>query len=318
MSELLDPLLRFEFATVFLYVVVSQLGVPVPSAPMMLAVGAMAATGRIALAPAAAAVVLACLCADTLWYRIGRTRGRRVVRFLCRLSLEPGSCVQTTETALHRYGPRFLLVSKFLPGVGLMAAPVAGESGTPYARFISFDALGALLWAGTYLLLGRFFGGVIERNAQLLHLVARFGGGALLLSTVGLVASRLVRRNRFRNQLSSIGIGPADLKHRMDRGEAFHIVDIRPRARRHGSESLPGAIHLTSEEAIADGAMPTDREVIVVCDCPEDAGSALVATRLRSQRVRHFIGGLDAWTGAGYPVVEIAARASAVADPAKQ
>jgi membrane protein DedA with SNARE-associated domain/rhodanese-related sulfurtransferase len=316
MSGLLDQFVGFGYAAVFLYVLLSQLGVPVPAAPMMLAVGALAATGRIVLAPAAAAVVLACLCADTLWYGLGRTRGRRVVRFLCRLSLEPGSCVQRTDVALHRYGPRFLLVSKFIPGLGLMAAPVAGESGTPYARFIVFDAVGALLWASTYLLLGRLFGGVLERNARVLHLVARFGGGALLLAVLALVASRLVRRSRFRSQLTSIGISPSDLKSRMDLGEAFYIVDIRPRAHGRRSESLPGAIHLTSDEAIA-GAAPTDREVIVLCDCPGDAGSALVATRLRSrglEHAQHLVGGLDAWTRAGYPLVEIGPPASVIGD----
>jgi membrane protein DedA with SNARE-associated domain/rhodanese-related sulfurtransferase len=309
MSELLDHVLRFGYAAVFLYVVVSQLGVPIPSAPMMLAVGALAATGRIALPAAAAAVVLACICADSFWYRVGRTRGRQVVRLLCRLSMEPGSCVQTTELALHRYGTRFLLVAKFLPGLGLMAPPVAGESGTPYARFILFDALGALLWSSTYLLLGRFFGGVLGRNAQLFHLVARFGGGALLVAVLALIASRLVRRSRLRGQLTSVGIRPADLKGRMDRGESFYIVDIRPRAPGRATESLPGAVHLTPDQATAQGRMPADCEVIVLCDCPEDTASALVATTLRSrglEHVQHLVGGLDGWTRAGYPLTKIA------------
>jgi membrane protein DedA with SNARE-associated domain/rhodanese-related sulfurtransferase len=304
MNALVDQLLHYGYAAVFLYVLASQLGIPVPSAPLLLAVGALAATGRVGLAPAGAAVVLACLSADSIWYKVGRTRGRQVVRLLCRLSLEPGSCVQKTEVALHRYGIRFLLVAKFLPGIGLMAAPIAGESRTPFARFLAFDGLGALLWASTYLLLGRFLGSLLGHNARLLHLVAELGAGALLGIVLGLVLIRLIRRHRFRRQLTSVGISATELKEGLDRGESFYLVDIRPFARGPEHEpSLPGAVHLSPDQALVDGAIPRNREVVFLCDCPGDAGSAQVSTTLKRrgfQHVRHLKGGLEGWTGAGY------------------
>lgn len=306
MNGIVEHLLQHGYAAIFLYVLASQLGVPVPAAPMMLAAGALAATGRIALAPAALAVVIACLCADALWYVLGRTRGRQVVRFLCRLSLEPESCVQSTENAIHRYGTRFLLVAKFLPGLGLMAAPVAGESRAPYARFLAFDALGATLWASTYLLIGRLFGGLLERNTRLLQLAAEFGIGALLTVVVGFVLIRLVRRRRFRRSLTSVGITPAELKARLDGGEPLVIVDVRSLAPTgEALSTLPGAVSLTRAQLLADGAIPKDRDVVVFCDCPGDAGSAEVATSLQRRgfvRVHHLRGGYAGWSRAGYPL----------------
>jgi membrane protein DedA with SNARE-associated domain len=200
-----EHLLHFGYATIFLWVLVSQLGVPAPSVPLLLAAGALTATGRLAFAPAIAAAVTACLCADSTWFLMGRARGRQVIGLLCRLSLEPASCIQRTDGAIQRYGTRFLLVAKFLPGLGLLAVPVAGESKTPYLRFLAFDGTGALLWSSTYLLLGHFFGALIERNARLLQASARFAVPGLLVAVLGFGLGRLVRRRRLRRQLRSAG-----------------------------------------------------------------------------------------------------------------
>src|SRR5579859_8119132 len=107
-----------------------------PSGPLIIAAGALSATGRMGFGPTLAVVVAACLCADTFWYQLGRQRGGSVVRVLCRISLEPEACVRRTKNALGRYGAPFLLVAKFVPGVGLMAAPVAGQANMPYRLFL--------------------------------------------------------------------------------------------------------------------------------------------------------------------------------------
>jgi membrane protein DedA with SNARE-associated domain/rhodanese-related sulfurtransferase len=306
---MVEHVLRYGYATLFLYVLVSQLGVPAPSAPLLIAAGALVANGRIALVPAIASVVIACLCADSTWFSMGRARGRQVIGLLCRLSLEPASCIQTTEGAMHGYGMRFLLVGKFLPGLGLMAAPVAGESRTPFWKFLAFDAAGALLWSSTYLLVGRFFGALIERNAHLLQLSAPIAAAGVVAMLVGAVVRRLLRRRRFRQKLTSAGISPAELKARMDRGESFFVVDLRHFPPARGKpQSLSGAVNLPPDRILADGVVPRDRDVVVICDCPGDAGSAQIATTLKTrgiERVHHLLGGIEGWKRAGYPVVEI-------------
>src|SRR5215467_1399549 len=122
---------------VFVAVFIDMMGVSVPAIPTLLAVGALSATGASNPFLAVALTVLACLCADTFWFYLGRYRGNRVLRFLCRVSLEPDSCVRQTGNMFTRYGARSFLVSKFLPGfLGTVAPALAGVSNMNVRRFL--------------------------------------------------------------------------------------------------------------------------------------------------------------------------------------
>jgi membrane protein DedA with SNARE-associated domain/rhodanese-related sulfurtransferase len=309
-SPAVTLLVDHGYVVLFAYVLLSQLGVPLPSGPIIMAAGALGATGRMRFGATVAVVVLACLCADTVWYQLGRTRGGRVVRTLCRVSLEPEACVRRTENAFGRYGGPFLLVAKFLPGLGLMAAPVAGQIKMRYRLFVAFASAGALGWACTYASLGLLLGEWIERNARWFQAGARFGVVAIVVAVIGVLAIRLIRRRRFRRLLTRARITAAELKSRMDLGEPVYIVDLRHPlllgAERH---SLPGALHLTPDQVIArKDLIPRDREIVLFCDCPGEASAALVATALHSsgfERARPLEGGLDGWRLAGYPLARL-------------
>ena len=116
-----DFVVRHSELLVFLYVLADQLGVPLPATPALLGIGALAAAGKINPAVALALIVAACLLADLVWYSLGRRLGARVLRLLCRISLEQDSCVRRTEDVFIRYGVRSLLVTKFIPGLGAVA-----------------------------------------------------------------------------------------------------------------------------------------------------------------------------------------------------
>jgi membrane protein DedA with SNARE-associated domain/rhodanese-related sulfurtransferase len=300
-------LVTHGYAVLFAYVLVSQLGAPLPSGPLLVAAGALAATGRLGLGPAIAIAWIASLSADAAWYALGRARGGTVLRFLCRVSLEPAACVRRTKNAVGRYGARFLLIAKFFPGLGLMVAPIAGQTRMRFLRFFAFDSMGALVWICTYALLGLFLGEWIEKNAHLFQTAARFGLAAVVGVATGLVAIRLMRRRRWRRLLSIARITPTELKGRMDVGEPVYVVDLRdPLLLDDERYSLPGAVHLTPEQLLArKDAIPTDREIVLFCDCPEEASAVLVAVELQRnglQRVRPLAGGLDGWQLAGYPL----------------
>jgi membrane protein DedA with SNARE-associated domain/rhodanese-related sulfurtransferase len=299
-------LIDHGYAVLFSYVLVSQLGVPVPSAPLLVTVGALAAAGRFGMGQALGAVVIACVIADSAWYLLGRARGAKVLRLVCRISLEPETCVRRTEDGIARYGARLLLVSKFLPGLGLLAAPTAGQSKLRYASFLVFDAVGSLVWAGAYILVGRFLGGTLEHNERLLHPAGRFAGVAFVAVAVGLLIGRLVRRHRFRRRFATARITPTELRSRMDLGEPFYVVDLRhPTTAAADGRSFPGSLHLTPEQVIGRrDQLPTDRDVVLFCDCPREAAAAQVAVRLRHfgfKRVYPLEGGLDAWQRVGFP-----------------
>ena len=311
MLNLNTLLVEHGYVVLFAYVLVSQLGVPLPSGPLMMAAGALAATGRMRIDATVGIVAVASACADSIWYQLGRARGARVVRALCRISLEPEACVRRTHGAFGRYGERFLLVAKFVPGLGLMAAPVAGQTQIRYRRFLAFDAAGALVWACTYASLGLLLGEWIDRSARLLRAAAQFGLAAIFVAVAAVVAARLMRRRRFRRRTAIARITPRELKLRLDRGEPVYIVDLRHAADfRVEHDSLPGAIHSTPDDLLERrDLLPRDREIVLFCDCPGEASAAHVATLLQSSgfsRARPLEGGLDAWKLAGYPIARLA------------
>jgi membrane protein DedA with SNARE-associated domain len=309
MSSALAVLLQYRYAALFAYVLASQCGVPVPAAPMLLVAGALVADGRFAPAPTLAAVVLACLIANSAWFHLGRARGNIVIQLLCRISLEPAVCVRSARDAIARHGAKFLLVAKFVPGAGLMAAPSAGQSKMRYARFAAFEVAGATVWAGAYLLLGGFLGRELEAREGLLSLSAGLGAAIVTVSAIVLLAYRLVRQHRARRLLARMRITAAELNQRVRSGDPPCIVDLRGRGDLDEDRlSLPGAVQLTAGELLARiGEVPVDHDIVLVCDCPGDVGSTEAARKLQRMgfdRARPLEGGLRAWKRAGLPLVD--------------
>src|SRR5213592_1150758 len=157
MNETSQFLIRHGQPLVFAAVLIEQLGVPIPAVPLLLAVGALSALGKFSLGVGIVVTMIACLIADAFWFYLGRYRGNRVLGFLCRISLEPDSCVRRTQNVFTRYGLRGIVVAKFLPGLSTVAPPLAGMAGVPVGQFLLFDGLGALLYGGLLLCLGYVF-----------------------------------------------------------------------------------------------------------------------------------------------------------------
>lgn len=148
MHSAMDFLLRHGYIVIFVAVFIEQIGLPIPSGPVLLAAGALAGFHRLNLAPALALAAAASLICDSLWFTLGRRRGGSVLKFVCRVAIEPDTCVSKTHSAYLRYGPESLLISKFLPWFGTLGPPLAGMFNLAVWRFLLIDAGGALLWAG--------------------------------------------------------------------------------------------------------------------------------------------------------------------------
>ena len=165
MNETFQFLVRHGYSVLFVWVLAEQLGLPLPATPLLLAAGALAGSGQMNLPLAISVAVLASMLGDVSWYEFGRRRGGKVLNLLCRISLEPDSCVRKTETAFVRHGARSLLIAKFVPGLNTMAPPLAGIIGMRLGRFLIFDALGAFLYLGTFVGLGFVFSSQLEQVA---------------------------------------------------------------------------------------------------------------------------------------------------------
>jgi membrane protein DedA with SNARE-associated domain len=267
MGGTLSFVLQHPYLVLFGAIFAEQLGLPVPAMPFLLGAGALAGMSRLDPTSALGLAVLASLLADLAWYEAGRRKGGSILKLLCRISLEPDSCVRQTENTFARQGARTLLFAKFFPGLNTVAPPMAGMIGMPLHRFLLWDAAGALVWAGSFFLLGLVFSDQIELVAE------RAGrlGGRLVLVLLVLFAAWLswkyVQRRRFIRSLRLARITPEELKQRMDAGEDVVIVDLR------GSldfeiepRRLPGALRLSAEE-LQEGPLeiPRDREVVLYC-----------------------------------------------------
>jgi membrane protein DedA with SNARE-associated domain/rhodanese-related sulfurtransferase len=300
-------LLTYGYLLLFAWVLVEQLGVPLPATPVLLAAGALSAEHEISFPAALGAGLLASLVADSAWFLIGRSYGHHVLRVLCKLSLEPTTCVRRTQNSFGERGGITLLFAKFVPGLATLAPPVAGQNGMGLGRFLLFDGLGAFAWVGALLGAGRLFGDALKRDPSLLDWVGRFSGALLVLGIVGFFCSRLYRRRSFMKKLVASRLEPEELKRQLDAGEPVFIVDLRhPLELLPDPYTLPGALHL-SPEALTQRAqeIPRDRDIVLYCTCPSEATAAKMAMALHKagvERVRPLRGGFDEWKRLGYPM----------------
>src|ERR1700675_5095753 len=201
MHRTLEFLLRHGHVVLLVWVFAEQAGVPVPSLPLLLAAGALAGSHQLNIFASLFVVTFAAVSADSIWYQLGLRKGIRVLQFLCKISIEPDSCVRRTEGIFSKQGARSLLFAKFLPRLSTVARPLAGVFQMRMRRFLLFDSAGSMLWGGTFLGIGYVFSGQIERIAER----AASLGGWLAVILVGVLASYLgykfLARKRFMREL---------------------------------------------------------------------------------------------------------------------
>ncbi|HEY2547104.1 MAG TPA: VTT domain-containing protein [Candidatus Acidoferrum sp.] len=267
MHRTIEFLLHHGYVVLLAWVFAEQCGVPVPSLPLLLAAGALAGSHQLNIFPSLFIVAFAAVCADSLWYQLGHRKGIKVLQFLCKISIEPDSCVRRTEGVFSKQGARSLIFAKFLPGLSTVAPPLAGIFHMRARRFLLFDAIGSLLWGGTFLGIGYIFSGQIERIAER----AASLGGWLGVILVGLLASYLsykfIARKRFMRELRIARISVEELKEKIDAGEDLVIVDLRHSMDFEADpETIPGAFRMDAKELEEkNDLLPRDREVILYC-----------------------------------------------------
>ena len=257
-----------SYLLLFVFVLAEQIGLPVPAVPLLLGVGAFAGTGRMSVLAGLATALVASLPPDLVWYELGRARGKRVLDVICRVSLEPDSCVRRTENLFLRRGRWALLVAKFLPGLSTIAPPLAGIVGLGRAPFLLLDTMGALLWAGAWIALGYVSSSALT---PLLALAGRLGHWGLAAAGSGLAAyilTKLVRRRLFLRSLRVARLEPSELKRRLDAGDPDLVVIDTRSALDVGAapHKIPGALWIPAEAIASRRAeIPLDRKVVLYC-----------------------------------------------------
>jgi membrane protein DedA with SNARE-associated domain/rhodanese-related sulfurtransferase len=308
MEESLNLLANHGYWVVFACVLADQAGLPLPSFPVLLAAGALAYADRLNAPAVVGMAALGAFLADLLWFEFGRRRGASLLRFVCRRSLEPESCVERTQQVVARRGSWTLLVSKFVPGMNVISSSMAGMGGLSRWRFLGFNAAGSLAFGLLMVAPGYLFSEQLER---VLKLVSASGNWLLVLG-LGLFAAYLgvkyARRARFLRMLRVARISPDDLKGQLETGTGVVIVDLRlPADFAAAPQTLPGAIRVPpAEMARRNAEIPRDQDVVLYCSCPDEYTSARVALLLNQygiHRVRPLAGGFESWRERNFPLM---------------
>jgi len=223
------------------------------------------------------------------------------------LSLTPDSCVSNTQARFERLGINAVLISKFVPGLSLIAPPLAGAIGMRWLRFLAFDAVSSTAWVILAATLGVAFHRQIEK---LIPFVMAYRVEALI-TLCALLAGYIVYkwwdRVRFFSTLRMARIEANDLHRLIASGAAPLIVDVRSAtAVALEPKRIPGAIRVPLNE-VKDRllGLSREREIVAYCTCPNEVSAAEVAKILMDngfRRVRPLRGGLDAWIAAGHAV----------------
>jgi len=300
MNETIEFLTQHGAAVLAATVFAEQIGLPVPAMPFLIAAGALVGTGQMTLGMAVALAVVAAMAGDQVWFELGRRRGRLVLNWLCRISLEPTSCVRRTEDFFARHGVRSLLIAKFVPGYSTIAPPLAGIVGLSVPQYLLFNGVGTLLWVGTGLAVGLAFSDQLEQALSMSAQIGPTVGLTVFVAAIGYVVYKAVHRYRADHRIPRVTV--REVADKLAAGENPVFVDLRSLAARQDTPGIPGAIALTLDELVAtQHELPRDRDVILYCACPKDASSVEGTRRLHKlgfTRVWPLAGGLGAWTAA--------------------
>ena len=267
MHGTLEFLIKHGYMVLLGWVFAEQLGLPIPSLPVILAAGALAGTGHLSFWTSLILITVGALAADSFWYILGRKKGIRILQFLCKISLEPDSCVRRTEGVFSKQGARSLLIAKFIPGLSTVAPPLAGIFHMRARMFLLYDALGSAVWGISFLGAGYIFSEQIERVAER---AATLGSWLAVLLIGGLAAYivwKFLTRQKFLRDLRIARITPEELKTKIDAAEEMVIVDLRHSMDFEADpETIPGAFRMDAKELEEkNDRLPRDREVILYC-----------------------------------------------------
>jgi len=302
LEALLHVIEVYGLWVVFLCVLLDQGGLPFPAYPPIIVTAAIAADTGQPLFPVVLVATLAALLADLLWYAGGKRFGTSLLRQMCRLSLSPDSCVGLTKHIYARWGAPSLIVSKYVPGFAAVATTLAGETGTSLRRFLFYDAIGAALWAGGAVALGAVFHAAVSVLLLELENLGQYAFMLLIAAVALFVALKWWQRYRFARQIRMSRISIDDLGALIEKGTGTTILDVRTAEHRARQGWIHGAIHVRD---IAELDLDPKNEVVVYCDCPNDASAAVVARKLKARgfnRVRPLAGGMEAWLAQGRPI----------------
>jgi membrane protein DedA with SNARE-associated domain/rhodanese-related sulfurtransferase len=303
MESWISGLALHGYSLLFAAVFLEAVGLPLPAALALLVAGGASARGSLLGSYALGGALLAMVAGDTLMFVLGRYTGWWLLGVLCRISLNPESCILRSADSFYRRGRALLVVAKFIPGINTMAPPLAGCMNMPLLQFLALDLAGAALYTGSYFAVGFLFSDALGAITRGYQTFGRVVGWVVIFLVAGYVAFQIWLWIRVRALRTVPFAIPFEAAQQMAAGAC--VYDVRSHGyfdakatRITGSRRLdPNALNRSSEEFPGG-------QVYVYCTCVREATSVRVARELQNRGVRVAVikGGLRAWKGAGLPV----------------
>ncbi len=267
MNGVIQFLIHHGYSVLFGWILLERLAIPLPVSPLLLAAGALTEIGRLSFPLILGVAMTASLLGDLFWYQMGCHRGNRILSFLCRISLDPESCVRRAKRIFARIGTRSILVARFIPGLSTFGPPLAGIFHMRLSYFLLLDGLGTFSWALLFVCLGFQFSHEIEHLASRPAGIGPWIGWIVPMGMAAYILWKYLQRKRFLRHLAIVRITPEEVKKRLDTGEDILILDLRDAFEFHEKpQTIPGAFHLTTEELKSQHhRIPRDREIVLFC-----------------------------------------------------
>jgi membrane protein DedA with SNARE-associated domain/rhodanese-related sulfurtransferase len=309
MESWISGLAHHGYSILFAAVFLETIGLPVPAALALLIAGAAAAGGSLRVSHALSGALLVMIAGDTLMFLLGRYTGWWLLGILCRISLNPESCILRSADSFHRRGRALLVIAKFIPGINTMAPPLAGSMNMRFMEFLRLDLAGAVLYVGVYFWVGFVFSDALVAVTRGYQAFGRVMTWAVIALVAGYVGFQLWLWIKSRSLRAVPLVAPSAVAEELSVGSCL-VYDARShgyfdaRAMRiRGSKRLdPNALNQFDEK------FPVGSQVYLYCTCAREATSTRVARELRERvdetqvRVAVIRGGLRAWKRARLPL----------------
>ena len=304
----------------FLSVLTGALGIPVPVAAALVLAGSLLANGHggVALAGGTLAAGMAgAAVGDVVWFVVGRKLGAAALGLICRLSMSRDTCVRRTAEFFYKWGLSTLLFARFVPGLSIVSAPMAGASGFGFGRYMLFAMTGDALAIGVGLGIGYFLADQFRMALQMLEHYGIELGAAVAAVVVAWIAFKAFRQQQLRRKLSMARINVEELTALMKGGTQPIIIDVRASWQQDKEASvIPGSLVIDlAKLPKAFSQLDKKRTIVVYCSCPREISAAVGARKLLElgfTDVRPLLGGLAAWRESG-GLLELLARPGAAA-----
>jgi membrane protein DedA with SNARE-associated domain len=269
MAGLLSLIAHHGYLVIFLVVLAESIEVPLPAALALIAGGAAAASGTLHIYGVFVVAIVAMLLGDSVMFLLGRHTGWALLGFLCKVSINPETCILRSAESFYKRGKTTLVIAKFLPGVNTMAPPLAGSMKMPYEQFLRLDLAGTSLYAGAYCVLGYVFRDFVAAITRGVQTAGRVVEIVVLVALIVYLAYRigLYHKHRIYRVVPRVQVEELARKLKLEQGGGLVVVDVRS----HGyydsdAARIKGSIRIEPNNLEQEiKTLPKDKDIYVYC-----------------------------------------------------